>query len=153
MDVSVEIGQLRGDVIQLSELTELERSYIQRLVDALKQLHGYVGSLVEVKQNGFGMLQNQPKKVYLAPGAEVVFEYTDGKMESRPLMDFPAESIVSVINDAAPEFKRLLSEKRKSVSARINLLEKVLNEFDKMPLKAKSVKEEAVSDLIESSIS
>ncbi|MEM3670465.1 MAG: hypothetical protein QW767_01800 [Thermoprotei archaeon] len=154
-DVSIEIGQLRGDLVQLSELMELERSYVERLVEALKQLHGYVGTLVEVNSGSLGVLTSAAKKAYLAPQAEVVFEYEGGRMESRPLIEFDPEHIVSIINDAAPAFKKLLAEKRKTVSTRINLMEKVLKEFEKMPGKQEATRKASRAveeDLVESSL-
>lgn len=126
-----ELESLQGEFAQLGELQEMERTYAQRVVESLKQIQEEVDVAIPVEAEALSSYSSVVKEAYLLPDAVLMLVKGDGSSESRPLIKFPPELILSVLQAATPQLKKIIGRKRKRVGERVRLLEKILKGLKK----------------------
>lgn len=121
-----ELEELQSEFSQLSELAELERSYALRVVEALKAIQTEVDVAIRLDPEALRGYKGSVREVYLLPEAVLMLAYEGGGSESRPLSKFPSEVVLSVLQAAAPELRKQISQRRRQVGARVHLFERIL---------------------------
>jgi len=135
------LREIEGEYMRLGELYEKERSYAQGLSEVFKAMQNEVDTVVQIKPEAIG---GPCRAAYLvSEGVVVVFDMNGG-MASKPLYALPADVIVSIIQECAPELHRLLSEKRRMESNKAMSMESVLKELQKAQSTFKATKRDEV---------
>jgi len=126
-----QLTALQSEYAQLSELDEMERNYILKLVDSLKALQSGIDSAIPLHVAALGIFRSKAKEAYLA------------------------SDVLAIVQDATPEIGRIVSERRREIGARVELLERVLKEMKKaggMVRQARPAVADADEDLVQNSI-
>ena len=150
-----QLTALQSEYAQLSELDEMERNYILKLVDSLKALQSGIDSAIPLHVAALGISRSKAKEAYLASDGVVIIHEEGGKPISVPLSRFPAKDVLAIVQDATPEIGRIVSERRREIGARVELLERVLKEMKKaggMVRQARPAIADADEDLVQNSI-
>jgi hypothetical protein len=151
-----DLNTLQSEFAQLSELDEMERNYTRKLIESLKMLQSEVDAAMPLKKESLGPAYSNAKEAFLASDCVVVVIGMDDSTTSIPLTKFEPKYVLSIINDATPELASIISERRKDVGSRVDLLERILKEVKKAGNMAKqterSVPQAPVEDLVQNSI-
>jgi hypothetical protein len=135
------LRDIQSEYMLLEDLYEKEKDYSMRLSEMMKQLQFEVDSTIPIRPQAIG----QPcKEAYLVSEAVVVLVDDKGNKISRPLYKLPPNVIVSVIQECAPELRRLIAEKRRETITRVKALERVLREMKKAETTFKQTKKEEI---------
>ena len=126
-----ELTALQSEFAQLSELEEMEQTYVVKLIDSLKVLQSGVDVALSLHKEALGPAYASAKEAYLASEGVVIITSEDGKMTSLPLAKFQTKVVLDIVEDATPELGRMISERRKGAGARVELLERILKELKK----------------------
>jgi hypothetical protein len=137
-----ELRDIQGEYLMLSELYEKERAYGRKLAETMRMLQYEVDVTIPINKEYLSDPMNPLREAYLASESVVVMVDEDDNKTSKPLDRFPPEVILSVIQDCTPELKRLITEKRRSATIKVNSLEKVLRELRKAQATFKQTKVE-----------
>jgi len=154
-DIVNQLTALQSECAQLSELDEMERNYTRKLVDSLKALQVGIDTALPLHIASLGNYYSKAKAAYLASDSVVVIEVDDGKTLSVPLSRFAPRDVLAIVQDTTPELGRIISEKRKEVGSRVELLEKILKELKKagnMMKQAQPAMVDTEDDLVQNSI-
>lgn len=152
-----DLTTLQSEFAQLSELGEMESNYTKKLIDALKVLQSEVDTALTLPIPSLGPAYSGSKEAFLAPDCLVMVTDSENQKRCVPLERFEPKYVLSIVKDATPELARIISERRKDVGARVDLLERILREVKKAGNMAKSSVERAPSrqaedDLVQNSI-
>jgi hypothetical protein len=131
-DVTLSIKALEEEFLQISELSELEKSYSGEVISLLKAIIEPLNATFHVKPSSVSKTDSSINEVVLTPQGILCIMRNNGSMNSRPIESLPSEILVKVLMEVIPEVKRLLIERRQKVSTRVATLEKVLREFRKV---------------------
>jgi hypothetical protein len=126
-----ELTALQSEYAQLSELEEMEQTYVVKLIDALKVLQAGVDVALSLHKEALGPAYSSAKDAHLASEGVVIVTSDDGKMSSLPLSKFQTKVVLDIVEDATPELGRIIAERRKGAGARVELLERILKELKK----------------------
>ena len=109
-----------------------------------------------LKKESLGPAYSNAKEAFLASDCVVVVVGLDNSTTSIPLTKFEPKYVLSIIKEATPELAAIISERRKDVGSRVDLLERILKEVKKAGNMAKqserSVPQAPVDDLVQNSI-
>ena len=114
----------------------------------MRALQFEVDSTIQIRPE---ILGESYRAAYLVSEAVIVAFSKDGGMVSRPLYRLSPTVIVSVIEECAPELRRLISDKRVSETNRVRSLERVLKELKKAQATFKQTRRDEVDDSDEDS--
>ena len=125
-----QLTSIQTEYAQLSELDEMERNYVLKLIDSLKALQSGIDTAITLHVAALGIFRSKAKEAYLgSDGVVIVKEEGEEKPISVPLARFAAKDVLAIIKDATPEIARVVSERRREIGARVELLERVLKEM------------------------
>ncbi len=157
-----DLTSLQSEFAQLSELDEMERNYTRKLIESLKLLQSEVDVALPLAKESLGPAYSQAKAAYLASDCVVVVVGANDETTSLPLSNFEPRYVVSIVKEATPSLAKIISEKRKQVGSRVDLLERILKEVKKAGNMAKqpdqpmarvvAVEEPVEEDLVQNSI-
>jgi len=151
-----DLTTLQSEFAQLSELDEMERNYTRKLIDSLRMLQTEVDAALPLRVENLGPAYSGSKQAFLASDCVVVIAEQDGANRSVPLTKFEPKYVLSIVKEATPALARIISERRKDVGARVDLLERILKEVKKAGNMAKQterpIPQPAVDDLVQNSI-
>ena len=152
-----DLTSLQSEFAQLSELDEMERNYTRKLIESLKMLQSEIDVALPLAKESLGPAYSAAKEAYLASDCVVVVVGTDGGTRSIPLTHFEPKYVLSVVKEATPALAKMISERRKEVGSRVDLLERILKEVKKAGSMAKVTNEHTSSqssedDLVQNSI-
>jgi len=151
-----DLTSLQSEFAQLSELDEMERNYTRKLIESLKILQADVDVAIPLSKAALGPAYSEAKEAYLASDCVVVVVRADGAKTSVPLTHFESKYVLSIVKEATPALAKTISERRKEVGARVDLLERILKEVKKAGNMAKQTEraspKPAADDLIQNSI-
>lgn len=150
-----QLRDIQGEFAQLSELEETEANHARKLVDSLKLIQSSVDEVVPLSVGSLGDSYANAKDAYLASDCVVVVTRSDGSREAMPLSKLGSREILAVVQEVTPTLKKLVVEKRKAASDRVELLERILKELKKAGSSVRQGKpqtESADEDLISSSL-
>jgi hypothetical protein len=151
-----ELRNMQGEFAQLSELEEMERNYAEKLVDSLKVIQSVVDEPIPVERASLGPRYKYVKEAYLASDAVVVLMNASGIHSALPLARFKSSEILSIVQSATPQLKKVIAQKRKDTGDRVELLERILKEIKKAGSTVKQqtpeFKPQEEVDLVSSSI-
>lgn len=151
-----DLNALQSEFAQLSELDEMERNYTRKLIESLKMLQSEVDAAMPLKKESLGPAYSNAQEAFLASDCVVVVIGTDNSTTSIPLTKFEPKWVLSIIKEATPELASIISERRKDVGSRVDLLERILKEVKKAGNMAKQTERSApqapVEDLVQNSI-
>ncbi|MBI3023389.1 MAG: hypothetical protein HYY68_06630 [Thaumarchaeota archaeon] len=150
------LREVQSEVAQLSELDEMERTYSIRLIDSIKLLQSQIDVAIPLHVNLLSTYQSNLKTAFLVSEGVVVLTDKDGTTLSLPLTQFKPQDILAVVQDATPALREIISEKRKLVGGRVDILERILKDMKKAGSSMKQSKRDAMDasedDLIRSSL-
>ncbi len=126
-----QLRDIQGEFAQLSELEETEANHARKLVDSLRLIQSAVNDVVPLSISSLGDGYANAKDAYLAADCVVVITKPDGSRETRPLSELGSSEILAIVQDVTPLLKKLIMEKRKAASDRVELLERILKELKK----------------------
>jgi hypothetical protein len=151
-----DLTTLQSEFAQLSELDEMERNYTRKLIDSLRSLQSEVDVALPLQKESLGPAYSNAREAYLASDCVVVIVDETENRKSIPLSRFEPKYVLSIIKEATPALARMISEKRKEVGARVDLLERILKEVKKAGTMAKQadrpMAQAQVDDLVQNSI-
>lgn len=151
-----DLTSLQSEFAQLSELDEMERNYTRKLIESLKLLQSEVDVALPLQKESLGPAYSATKEAYLASDCVVVVVGADDRKRSIPLSHFDPKYVLSIVKEATPVLAQIISEKRKEVGSRVDLLERILKEVKKAGSMAKQPErgapQPAVEDLVQNSI-
>jgi hypothetical protein len=151
-----DLTSLQSEFAQLSELDEMERNYTRKLIESLKILQSEVDVAMPLKKESLGPAYSASKEAYLASDCVVVVVGDDDSKRSIPLTHFESKYVLAIVKEATPALAKIISEKRKEVGSRVDLLERILKEVKKAGNMAKQTERSApqapVDDLVQNSI-
>lgn len=151
-----DLTSLQSEFAQLSELDEMEGNYTRKLIESLKVLQSEVDIALPLQKASLGPAYSQAKEAFLASDCVVVVVGEDGGKSSIPLTRFEPKYVLSIVKEATPVLAQIISEKRKEVGSRVDLLERILKEVKKAGNMAKQTERSAPraseEDLVQNSI-
>jgi len=154
--IVADLNSLQSEFAQLSELDEMERNYTRKLIESLKLLQSEVEVALPLTPESVGPAYSKAKEAYLATDCVVVVVNADNTKVSIPLSSFQPRYVLSIIKEATPVLAKIISEKRKEVGSRVDLLERILKEVKKAGSLAKqadrAIPQASEEDLIQHSI-
>ena len=151
-----DLTSLQSEFAQLSELDEMERNYTRKLIESLKILQSEVDTAMPLRKESLGPAYSTSKEAFLASDCVVVVIGEDDSKSSIPLTHFESKYVLAIVKEATPALAKIISERRKEVGSRVDLLERILKEVKKAGNMAKQTERAApqapVDDLIQNSI-
>ena len=154
--IVADLTSLQSEFAQLSELDEMERNYTRKLIESLKMLQSEVDAAMPLQKESLGPAYSNAKEAYLASDCVVVVVAMDDSKTSLPLARFEPKYVLSIVKEATPALAKIISERRKDVGSRVDLLERILKEVKKAGNMAKqterSAPKAAEEDLVQNSI-
>jgi hypothetical protein len=132
-EIALSIKALAEESLQISELTEMEKSYGSEVIGLLKQVIEPLNNTFHIKPTSLSKTDSSIQDVVLTPQSMVVVMHSTGTINSRPLESFSTEILMRIIAEIVPEAKRFLVEKRQKITGRVGSLEKIAREFRKLP--------------------
>lgn len=151
-----DLTSLQSEFAQLSELDEMERNYTRKLIESLKGLQSEVDVALPLRKESLGPAYSNAKEAFLASDCVVIVVGADDGKSSIPLTRFDPKYVLSIIKEATPALARIISERRKEVGSRVDILERILKEVKKAGNMAKqtdrAVPKAAEEDLVQNSI-
>jgi hypothetical protein len=151
-----DLTSLQSEFAQLSELDEMEGNYTRKLIESLKLLQSEVDAAMPLKKESLGPAHSAAKEAYLASDCVVVIVGEDDAKTSIPLSRFEPRYVLSIVKEATPVLAQIISERRKEVGSRVDLLERILKEVKKAGNMAKqperATPRAVEDDLIQNSI-
>lgn len=150
------LREVQSEVAQLSELDEMERTYSIRLIDSIKLLQSQIDVAIPLHINLLSTYQSNLKTAFLVSEGVVVLTDKDGTTLSLPLTQFKPQDVLAVVQDATPALREIISEKRKLVGGRVDILERILKDMKKAGSSMKQSKRDVMDagedDLIRTSL-
>jgi len=119
---------IQRQYLALANLYERQNLYTQRLAELIKSLLHEADATIPISPQVIG---EKITAAYLVSDAVVVMVDLNRRMTSRPLQSFPANVIVSVIEESTKELGRLISEKRRAETEKVDSLERVFTELSR----------------------
>jgi len=98
----------------------------------LKQLIEPFNVSLHVKPSAVSKNDASITDVLLTPQGTVCIVHNNGSINTRSFDALPSEILMRILVEVVPEVKKLLSDKRQKINARVNMLEKVAREFRKL---------------------
>ena len=151
-----DLTSLQSEFAQLSELDEMERNYTRKLIESLKVVQSEANAALPLKRESLGPAYSYAKEAYLASDCVVIVVGEDDSKTSVPLTRFEPKHVLSIVREATPALNKMISERRKDVGSRVDVLERILKEVKKAGSMAKQTEraapQSAVDDLIQNSI-
>ena len=151
-----DLTSLQSEFAQLSELDEMERNYTRKLIESLRILQSEVDTAMPLRKEVLGPAYSDAKEAFLASDCVVVVVGMDDGKRSIPLARFEAKYVLSIVKEATPALAKIISERRKDVGSRVDLLERILKEVKKAGNMAKQTErvapKAAEEDLVQNSI-
>ncbi len=132
-----DLTTLQSEFAQLSELDEMERNYTRKLIESLRILQSEVDTALPLKTENLGPAYSNTKESYLASDCVVVMVDQSDVKRSIPLSRFESKYVLAIVKEATPALASIISERRKDVGARVDLLERILKEVKKAGSMAK----------------
>jgi hypothetical protein len=144
-DFVVSIKSLQEESLQLSELSEMEKTYGFDVISSLKQIIEPLGVSYHIKPAAISKADSSLQDVVLTPQGVVCLIHNNGILNSKTLESLQSETLVKLLSEIIPEIRTLLLEKRQKTSGRVSMLEKVAKELRKvasaLPTRGKETRE------------
>lgn len=131
-DITPAIKQLQEESLQVSELSEMEKSYGVEVISYVKQLIEPVGVSFRVNPASISKSDSSLADVVLTPQGMVCLTYNSGLVSSRSLESLQTETLVKILLEVLPQLSVIFAEKREKLSGRVGMLEKMVREFRKI---------------------
>ncbi|MHB8567133.1 MAG: hypothetical protein ACYC7D_11450 [Nitrososphaerales archaeon] len=131
-DFAISIKSLQEESLQISELTEMERTYGAEVITSLKQVIEPLNVSYHVKPGSISKADSTLSDVILTPQGVVCLIHNNGTVNSKTLESLQSETLVKILAEIIPEVRSLLVDKRQKISGRVGMLEKVAREFRKV---------------------
>ena len=150
-----QLRDLQGEFAQLSELDEMEHNYAQKLVDSFKLLQSVAENVIPLRSDAIGNKYGKVTKAFMAADCVVVMTDDEGDTKALPLARFRSNEILTIVQDATPHLKKIITEKKRATSERVEVLERILKELKKAGSTLKQTRQELQpleEDLVSSSI-
>jgi hypothetical protein len=151
-----DLTSLQSEFAQLSELDEMERNYTRKLIESLKLVQSEANVALPLKKESLGPAYSYAKEAFLASDCVVVVIGEDDTKTSIPLTRFDPKYVLSIVREATPALNKIISERRKDVGSRVDVLERILKEVKKAGSMAKQTERSSpqgpIDDLIQNSI-
>jgi len=151
-----DLTALQSEFAQLSELDEMEHNYTRKLIESMKMLQSQVEEAMPLQKESLGPAYSSAKEAYLASDCVVIIVGADDSKSSIPLIRFESKYVLAIVKEATPLLGKIISEKRKEVGSRVDLLERILKEVKKAGNMAKQSERDApqavTEDLVQNSI-
>jgi hypothetical protein len=132
-EIALSIKSLAEESLQISELSEMEKTYSTEVIGQLKQLIEPLNNTFHIKPTSLSKSDSSIQDVVLTPQGIVCVMHSHGTINSRPLETFSTEILLRILSEVIPEAKRILVEKRQKITGRVGSLEKIAREFRKLP--------------------
>ena len=136
------IEETQSTLAQLTELHDLQKNYITRLIENLKTLLAYVKETIPLDPVKLGCPFHNIKEAYLVGEAQLVIKNKDGKVLSQPVLDLEPEKIIVIIEESLPTINRLITKKKQTLEERVDLLEHfilMMNPIENLDLSGDSI--------------
>jgi len=111
----------------LTSIYARQKSYAQRASELLKELQSTTDGVVQLPAGVLGSAYNA---AYLTSDAVVVMFDKNRYMTSKPLRDFPSETIASVVAACTPRFRQSLLQKKVTEATKANSLLGAVKELE-----------------------
>jgi hypothetical protein len=140
-DIALALKSLAEESLQISELSEMEKTYATEVIGQLKQLIEPLSNTFHIKPTSLSKTDSSIQDVVLTPQGIITVMHSHGTINSRPLETFSTEILMRILSEVIPEAKRILVERRQKITGRVGSLEKIAREFRKLPTQAPGPKQ------------
>jgi len=120
---------INEETLQLSEFLIEDKNLARELCRLIKPVLKHLNRSFAIPSRA---IPNSKKsdQIILNEDGHLIFAYEKGKVNSKPLDEYPSEIILIVFLNIIPKLGRLLRFYRKKVGMRVNLFEKIYRELD-----------------------
>jgi hypothetical protein len=122
------IRDIQGQHLMLTDLIEKEKAYTVKLTEMVKTLQRDADDVIPLRPEAIG---ERCQAAYLVSEGVVVMFDAQRHMSSKPFSALPASAIVSAIEDCTSALSRLMADKRRTETDRVESLERVMKELKK----------------------
>jgi hypothetical protein len=122
------IRDIQGQHLMLTDLIEKEKAYTMKLTEMIKTLQRDADDVIPLRPEAIG---ERCQAAYLVSEGVVVMFDAQRHMTSKAFSALPASAIVSAIEDCTSALSRVMAEKRRTESDRVESLERVMKELKK----------------------
>jgi len=126
------IEETQSTLAQLTELQDLQKNYIARLIEDLKTLLAYIKGTIPLDPTKLGCPYHNIKEAYLVGEAQLAIIDEDAKMLTQPLSNLEPEKIITIIEESIPVINQIIAAKKQNLEERVDLLERLIKEFKKI---------------------
>jgi len=132
-EITNAIKSLQEESQQISELVEMERSYLADITNQLKQAIIPLNASYHIKPEAVSKNDPSISDVVLTPQGVVCVFYSSGNVVSRPLESMTSEVLMRILSEVLPDTRVLMNEKRQKLTGIVMVLEKISKEMRKIP--------------------
>ena len=132
-EVTNSLKALSEEFQQISELVEMEKSYLADVTTQLKQMITPLNASYHIKPESVSKNDSSISDVVLTPQGIVCVFYNSGTVVTRPLESIASEVLIRILGEVIPDVKALMNERRQKLSGRVMTLEKLSKEIRKVP--------------------
>ena len=132
-DVIGLIRSVQEESLKIKELSEMEKVYTTDTISVLRQFIEPLGKSYHLDPTLLSKVDPNIVDIVLTPQGSICLIYNNGSIVTRSLENLSSESLVRVLTQILPEIRLFLAERRQKLSIRTGVLEKVADEFKRVP--------------------
>lgn len=125
------LRHLREECAQIYELTVEEKGLIQQICEYLGEVQSFFKIAVNLPSGIFAH-KDRIEDAVLSVKGDIVLMLKDGRLESHPLANYDANTVVSVVKEGVRSLGDYAKEYRERLVERIGLLEQLTRELRKL---------------------
>jgi len=126
---------------ELAESRAEDRRHSRELCTALAAYTGWLDVTLELPPEAIPEFYNA-EKMFLSPQGNLVVVDRQGKVESKPLEEYPTEIVLTVVWNALPRLRTKISKHTRRLGERIRLLDMISRELRDLPTFPKETPDE-----------
>lgn len=123
------LREINEEILQLSEFLIEDKKLAKELCRLIKPILKHLNLSFPIPSRAIP-ISKKSDQIILNEDGHLIFTYEKGKVNSKPLDEYPSEIILIVFLSIIPKLGRLLRLYRKKVGMRVNIFEKMYRELD-----------------------
>ena len=121
--------ELQEESTLIAQLWEMEKMRSAEVFASLRRILEANGKSFHLNPDLLKRVDKNVTDVVLTPQGMICLIFNNGQIVTRPLENLSTESLVRVMGQVLPEMKTILAERRRKLSARAGILERMADEL------------------------